>query len=493
MALVEALSGARSQEVSSRGRARSEGRLTKDRPASPRPAEGAVGQLDPKASPECDVCRRNRTFKLPTQVVQAAKRGRLLVFAGAGISTEASAVYPETLYERLSAELGGTHAGYSFPELMSAYEAEHGRSRLLQEIKSRLDYVEAFPEVEFMATRFHREMATIFSLREIVTTNWDTLFEKATGATPIVIPEDYAFWDFPGRKVFKMHGSITNLSTLVVTTADYNKCYRRLSRGIIGSSLRHLLAIRTPLFVGYSFSDEDFNRIYGYLRRELKDVLPRACIVTIDHRVTPDTHDGATVIHTDATYFMQQLKGRLVADGVMISDDRFQGITTRLGRAYAAHASLRKITTVRAHPSVIFAYAYLDGQRHGFERMLARMRTGEYSHDHYVEGRLVAYDRLRKTALRRHMYSEAAYILGYADALLYLLAPDEARRDAPLYYAFGCGVGFRTLSEYRSALGHLGEWHKASYKEARRWADLHGEMTEPHHWAFLDPSLADGE
>jgi hypothetical protein len=454
--------------------------------------EANLGELDPKASPECDVCKRNRTFKLPANIVQAAKRERLLIFAGAGISTEASTVYPDTLLERLASELGHPpDTGSSFPAIMSAYEAEHGRRRLLEQIKSRLDYVESFPEVERMATRFHREMATIFCLKEIVTTNWDTLFETATGADPIVIPADYAFWDLPGRKVFKIHGSITNPSTLVITTADYDKCYRGLSRNVIGSSLKHLLAVRTPLFVGYSFGDEDFNRIYKYLRREMGDILPRACIVTTDHRITPDTHDGATVIHTDATYFMAKLKERLVADDFMVGDDRLDGIPERLREVQKAHNSLRKITSVKAHPSVIFAYGYLDGQAHCFGRALACLRTGEYSQHHVVHHKVASYEHLRKIAIQRHMYSEAAYIQGYEDALIYLMVPDDVRRDAPLYFAFGCDGGFRTQSEYRSALPHLESAHKASFREAKKWADRYLPTTEPHHQPFLDPSLFD--
>jgi len=51
--------------------------------------------------------------------------------------------------------------------------------------------------------------------------------------------------------------------------------------------------------------------------------------------------------------------------------------------------------------------------------------------------------------------AQCAGPLAYEDALLYLLAPGEARSDARLYKAFGGDVGFRTLSEYRAALGHL--------------------------------------
>ena len=452
---------------------------------------GAVDIEDAGGSPDCDVCKHHHPFLVPPELVSAIRKRRVLVFAGAGISTESHTAYPATLSETLADDLGLEARGRSFPALMSTYQDRRGRARLLQEIKSRLDYAVSFPEVKYMATRFHREMSTIPMLDAIVTTNWDTFFEDMTGATPMVIPEDYAFWDFPGRKVYKIHGSITNLGSVVATTEDYAACYRRLSRGIIGASLKHLLGTRIPLFVGYSFGDEDFQRIYRYLRRELKAVLPRAYIVTLDHRVTPATHDGASVIHTDASYFMSRIKTRLVDEGSILADERFDGVARRLDRVIAAHrSSLPKLGSVHSYPTLTHAYVYLDGQRHGLQRILAQMRTGEYSHEHDVYRKIRAYDPLLRRALSRRKYTEVAYITGYQDAMLYLLVPDHVRREAPTYFAFGAAGGVRTLSEFRKVLHDSPLIHKAAYQEAKRWTAVRGAEVVPHHWAFLDPDLA---
>ena len=189
----------------------------------------------------CLICGNDIGFDLPEDLVRAGIRRQVVLFAGAGISTESPSAYPQTLYDRLAADLGATGRNLPFSALMTEYETRKGRKRLLEEIKSRLDYAEAFPQVRSLATRFHHEMATIPWLDQIVTTNWDTFFETVAGAIPIVTPEDYAFWDMPGRHVFKIHGSISNLGTLVVTSRDYQRCYRRLVRGVIGSSLQHIL------------------------------------------------------------------------------------------------------------------------------------------------------------------------------------------------------------------------------------------------------------
>jgi hypothetical protein len=84
----------------------------------------------------------------------------------------------------------------------------------------------------------------------------------------------------PGRKVFKLHGSMNNLSTLVITTKDYKQCDRRLRTRQIGATLKHMLATKQVTFIGYSFGDPDLNSLLRFMRRELKDVLPRSWLLT---------------------------------------------------------------------------------------------------------------------------------------------------------------------------------------------------------------------
>jgi NAD-dependent SIR2 family protein deacetylase len=260
---------------------------------------------------ECIICKNHHPFSMPDEIIEAVKEGKLVIFAGAGISTENRNVFRYSLYKDVLDDLGiEKRQDITFSNLMSEFcKQPNGRSKLLQKIKNRFDYVNSFPELYRTATTFHRELSTNYQVSEIITTNWDDYFEKECGAIPIVSPEDFAFWDYPDRKVFKIHGSINNYGSIVATEEDYNKCYKNLTSGLIGSRLKLVLATKVVLFLGYSFGDEDFNKIYNLLRKEMKGILPHAYIVTLDgHLKEKFSKQDITPIITDATYFISIIK-----------------------------------------------------------------------------------------------------------------------------------------------------------------------------------------
>ena len=47
---------------------------------------------------ECDICKNQRKFIMPKEVIEAAKNGELVLFCGAGISTENKTVLPFSFY-----------------------------------------------------------------------------------------------------------------------------------------------------------------------------------------------------------------------------------------------------------------------------------------------------------------------------------------------------------------------------------------------------------
>lgn len=267
---------------------------------------------------KCEICGENHPFEFPNGLVATALRGDLVVFAGAGVSTEARRVYPNTFAESIAHELAlkRNERALPFPEIMSRYEERFGRRQLLQRIRSRLDYMEGFPELLDTAARFHKELATAHFMSDIVTTNWDTLFEDYSAATPFVVPDDYAFWEVGRRKVFKLHGSMRNLGTIVATTRDYQRCYRRLRGGTIGATFKHMLATRSIVFIGYSFGDFDLNRLIAFVKREMGDVLPRSYLVT-PHGYEGDDFPQDRVVRTDGTYFIERLKDAAINLGFM--------------------------------------------------------------------------------------------------------------------------------------------------------------------------------
>ncbi len=438
----------------------------------------------------CYVCKNDLPFDMPTRLVEACIAGKLVIFAGAGISTENRITQQHTFYDQIVEALAITDADPTFPQAMSTYCDAESRSSLLQKIKHRFDYIEAFPELRLWATRFHRELGTIYPIRDIITTNWDTLFEEMTDAIPIVTPEDYAFWDLPQRKVFKIHGSMSNVGTIVATESDYEKCYRRLRSGLIGSSLKHLLATKTILFVGYSFRDADFNRIYGYLKKEMQEILPRSFIVTVDRDFPADKHKASTVIYTDGAHFLAELKRILVEQKVMFPDSNYEGLVSVLDQANEANVEMFDRLPCNANPAVIYAASYQDGLRHAVQRILARRRTGEYSDPHHFFHLTESYALLRKGAIRAREYYDAAYIEGYLNGL-YCLLDSECDENVPIYYVFGSGKDLRTYEEFESEHARAAQLHRAAFAKAKKDVRNIPDSYVVHHFPFLDHGYAD--
>ncbi len=254
----------------------------------------------------CYFCRKSLPFDLSDHLFESFRKGDLVLFAGSGISTERTPVFPFTLYEDVCGDLNiKPDSGLSFPEVMTKFcEQPDGRTKLLQKIKERFSYVEAFPELYRYATAFHSELATMYPIETIITTNWDDYFEKESGAIPFVTAEDFAFWSLPGRKVFKIHGSVNSYGSLVSTKKDYDDCYTQLSNGVIGSYLKLMLATKTIVYCGFSFKDEDFLKIHELLSSEMRDIRPHSYIVTLDESSDTRFHEhGLTPIYTDGTHF----------------------------------------------------------------------------------------------------------------------------------------------------------------------------------------------
>jgi hypothetical protein len=419
---------------------------------------------------QCEFCRNNRDFSMPRQLYAAIKAGDVVLFAGAGVSTEGGPMAVPSLYEQVCDKLKlDPNEGLSFPDVMSRYCSEVGtRGELLRLIKSHFDYFSSFPELYNIATRFHRELSTIWQLENIITTNWDTFFEDECAAIPFVGAKDFAFWNTRGRKVFKIHGSINSLGSMVVTRQDYKACYTRLSKGLLGSSMKMALATKTILFAGFSFHDDDFLRIRRFVRKETAGTEPKAYMITLDEDSDARFQSlGLRPIYTDAAYFLSQLKQQLVKDDQMLPDENFDALIKILHEIMNAH---RKALTLDAkrYPDVIYCWAYQDGLQHAIDRILALRKSGYYSHRCNPVNAARTYEfHLRPAKLRGREYGEVAYIDGYVAGHLYFLGDDELRRLTPRYYVYGCD-DVRSITELRMTLRRLDNTRSRAHALARR-------------------------
>lgn len=439
---------------------------------------------------ECKLCKNNHEFNLPIDIIEAVQNRSLVVFAGAGVSTESRSVYNYTLYEEIRDLLGlDPSTDLSFSELMSQYcKQPNGRAKLLRKIKERLDYVSSFPELERRASNFHNELSTIHQITEIITTNWDDLFERKCGAVPIVTSEDFAFWNNPGRKVLKIHGSINNYGTVIATKEDYDKCYQSLNSGLIGSSLKTMLATKCVVFIGYSFGDEDFNKIHNSLMEEMKELLPHAYIVTLDEKAEEKIRDvNITPIITDATYFIKVLKEHLLNLELIVPDESFRSISDTLKSVRDEHAKLSSLFDPIRSPEIILTLCYQDGLIHSFERILAMRKTGNYSNPQQVRIIINDYEIIKTQKYNDGVYHDVAYIDGYITGLIYFLYNEELDR-LPCYYVFGYDEDIFDFDEFLEVTANSETIHPESYKYALNIANKienkNGD-TVFHHSPFL--------
>jgi len=440
--------------------------------------------------PECSRCRLKRPFELPSEIVDACRTRQLVIFAGAGVSTESRGVFPDNFHEKIRKELRvSKRQNPSFSKLMSLYcSSPRSKKNLLQSIKERLDYVKSFPQLYQYATEFHRELSTIPFIDEIFTTNCDDFFERECDAIPIVTSNDFAvFQDLPGRKVFKIHGSVVNYGSIVATEDDYRRCYRKLSREIIGNILRTHLLTKTFVFVGYSFQDEDFQRICKLLSKEVQGLIPRSYVVTLDEKAGSKLKSvklNLTPIMTSASYFVQVLKEKLVKDKLMLPDERYTGLSQAYSKVMIEHGKLSSLS-YRKHPDSIYSQSYQDGLQHAFGYILSTRNSGKNSDIHTMIHRIDSYEIIMKRCLRFGNCPDVAYYEGYATGLLYFMADEKGRRSLPMYYLFGCG-DIRSLSRYLKLEKNAPNLHKAAHKVATLMAShVHSEGVTFHRSPFL--------
>jgi hypothetical protein len=367
--------------------------------------------------------------------------GDLVIFAGAGISTESSRVLKFTLYDEIEYNLGVGSNSLPFPELMQKFSNRpDGRIQLLSKIKNRLEHIDSFPELNFTASRFHRELGTLFLISEIVTTNWDSYFERYCGATPFVTDPDISMWNAASRKVLKIHGSINNLGSIVATADDYAACASRLNVGLIGSLLKTILATKTVVFVGYSLRDTDFQQIYGFVKNQMQSLGRQAYAVTpFSDEADRFSTDGLIPLRTDGGFFVRQLKAHVLGAGEMLHDIVFDWAADLRDKVSAEHRLLHERFSLKSLPEVIYAASYQDGLAHALERAFHMKGTGEYSHVCRVRGLVHSYLGMQKEKLSARKYEDVAYIEGYLNGLLFLLMSNDKKSPVkvPMYFSFG--------------------------------------------------------
>jgi hypothetical protein len=171
----------------------------------------------------------------------------------------------------------------------------------------------------------------------------------------------------------------------------------------------------------------------------------------------------------------------------MVPDSQFDGLSYMFVEIEERHQEICRLNLGK-HPTVILTAAYQDGLLHALERIGVRRRTGEYSHCCEVSRRALNYDEIRKERLRAGRYDDVAYIDGYQNGLLLLLATETERKQVPIYYTFGVDEHPGSLRAYKRLLSKADQIHKAAFAFCQRLVrrkHMDGPGIVYHHTPFL--------
>ncbi|MHB8288600.1 MAG: SIR2 family protein [Acidimicrobiales bacterium] len=188
------------------------------------------------------------------------------VFIGAGLSM--SAGYPSwsELLEPLRKQLG-IDPVYDLSLLAQYYaDATPSGRKDIQDL-----IADQFADLDLVPTLAHQLLARL-PIDEFWTTNYDTLLERAVdGAVVIVDDQQLAQAIDPGsRLVYKMHGSVTQPRSAVLTRDDYDRYPDQHPR--FWHLLRAQVLTTTFLFLGFGFSDPNLDLVFQLVRLRTADI-----------------------------------------------------------------------------------------------------------------------------------------------------------------------------------------------------------------------------
>ena len=202
---------------------------------------------------------------LPPHLLEEQSQGNVIFFCGAGVSVPAGLDSFARLTDRLITTLDSTKARaalaekQSFDRVFNVLVREFGREEIDRQIHAALN-------VEHPRTlRHHRDILTLSrgasGSPQVVTTNFDRLFEQAGRAVRPIVPPGLPDIELnqPIRGVVYLHGRLADpkekeeIPSYVISSSDFGRAY--LAEGWATRFVKALREKYTIVLLGYSADD----------------------------------------------------------------------------------------------------------------------------------------------------------------------------------------------------------------------------------------------
>ncbi len=246
----------------------------------------------------------------------------------------------------------------------------------------------------------------------------------------LISSQDFVYWNFPERKVFKIQWSISNIGSIIATEEDYKRSFSQLKNNLIGNYLKVALSTCTFVFCGFSMNDPDFQKILQLLKKELKEYSPKFYLVTIDQQIDKKKlkENNIHPIFTNAVFFIHKLKMKLIREKYLLNDSIFIDVCRKMHEIEKIHEQINNENLPSLYPSSIYSLSYQDGILHSFDRILMRSNTGEYTNCCIITQKIHFYENLIKRFIKEKNYIHVAYIRGFRNGLFFLVLGKKAQK-----------------------------------------------------------------
>ena len=140
------------------------------------------------------------------------------------------------------------------------------KAELAEYIKTNSTIVKEYEkEVELL------KQLTVFNISGFITTNYDAFLEKIAPKYKVYTSqEELIFSTIHGvAEIFKIHGSVDNPSSIIITAEDYAAFDAKSS--YLAAKLTTIFVEYPIIFIGYSLSDPNIRKILSSIARGLTD------------------------------------------------------------------------------------------------------------------------------------------------------------------------------------------------------------------------------
>jgi hypothetical protein len=213
---------------------------------------------------------------VPAPLLRQLVGGRWLPIVGAGFSRNADVPSGDTLpdWKGLGSMLAEDIPGLEYDgpvDAASAYQQAFGRGALIDRVADLLHINTARP------SSAHISFARL-GFEHVVTTNFDTLLEKAYDSVqraclPLVEESQLSNrYSYPGPRLLKLHGDMLHPLRLVLTEDDYDGFLSR--NPLLATKLGALLIDHVAILIGYSLDDPDTRQLLSLIKDRLGSLAP---------------------------------------------------------------------------------------------------------------------------------------------------------------------------------------------------------------------------